>query len=104
LAVTWPANGLLPAVRGGLDGADDALLCVAFVNRQGISLLEPQLAALGGKCHLLVTSVFGTTTGTALAAVADMRVQVRILNLPGGTFHPKLYLVSRQDSGSGILA
>ncbi len=36
------------------------------VNRRGINLLEPQLAGLGGRCRLLVTSVFGGgTTGTA---------------------------------------
>jgi hypothetical protein len=46
LAVTWPRNDLLPAIRHALAEADDAPLCVAFVNRRGINLLEPQLAGL----------------------------------------------------------
>ncbi len=84
---------MLPAIRHTLADAQAALLCVAFVNRRGINLLEPQLAGLAGSCRLLVTPVFGgATTGTALAAAAGLRVQVRVLNLAGGTFHPKLYL------------
>jgi HKD family nuclease len=39
LAVTWPNNDLLPAIRHALTDAEDALLCVAFVNRRGINLV-----------------------------------------------------------------
>ena len=93
LAATWPSNELLPAIRDALAGADDALLCVAFANRRGVNLLAPQLAGLGSRCRLVVTSVFGgQTTGGALAAAADLRVQIRVLNPSVGTFHPKLYL------------
>jgi HKD family nuclease len=93
LASTWPTNDLLPTIRHALSDAQDALLCVAFVNRRGIGLLEPQLAGLAHRCRLLVTSTFGgDTTGTALAAATELRVQVRVLNPPAGTFHSKLYL------------
>jgi hypothetical protein len=82
LASTWPSNDLLPAIRSALDGADDAILCVAFANRRGVNLLQPRLSALGHRCRLLVTSVFGgPTTGDALAVAADLRVHVRITSL-----------------------
>jgi HKD family nuclease len=93
MAATWPENELLPAIREVLAEADAALLCVAFANRRGINLLQPQLARLGSRCRLMVTSAFGgQTTGSALAAAADLGVRVRVLNPSGGTFHPKLYL------------
>lgn len=104
LAATWPDNDLLPAIRRALAGADDALLCVAFVNRKGINLLEPQLASLADRCRLLVTSAFGgDTTGDALAAAADLRVRVRVLNPSGGTFHPKLYLARAPRSTVAVV-
>jgi hypothetical protein len=40
LAAAWPDNQLLPAVRGALGEAEQALLCVAFVNRTGVGLVE----------------------------------------------------------------
>jgi hypothetical protein len=49
LAVTWPRNDLLSAVRQALTEAEEALVCVAFVNRRGVNLLEPQLTGLAGR-------------------------------------------------------
>jgi HKD family nuclease len=104
LAATWPDNALLPAIRQALAGAQDALLCVAFVNRRGINLLEPQLTGLGARCRLLVTSAFGgDTTGSALARAAELQVQVRVLNPLGGTYHPKLYLTRAPRSTVAVV-
>ena len=38
--VTTSDRSLLRAVRGTLDGADEALLCVAFVQQCGVHLVE----------------------------------------------------------------
>ena len=104
LAGTWPTQQLLPILRNALNEAEEALLCVAFTNRKGIHLLEPQLARLASRCRLLVTSAFGgETTETALAVAADLRVQVRVLNPSGGTFHPKLYLTRFDRSGTALV-
>jgi HKD family nuclease len=104
LASTWPSNDLLLAIRSALEGADDAILCVAFANRRGVNLLQPQLSLLGRRCRLLVTSAFGgQTTGDALAAAADLRVHVRILNPPAGTFHSKLYLARTPGAAVSVV-
>lgn len=80
------------------------MLCVAFANRRGVNLLQPQLSGLGRRCRLLVTSVFGgQTTGDALAAAADLRVHVRILNPPAGTFHSKLYLAKTPSQAVAVV-
>jgi HKD family nuclease len=103
LVATWPDNRLLPAIRTALREADEALLCVAFVNRRGINLLEPQLSALSRRCRLLVTTVFGGTTSNALTKATDMGIQVRVLNPPGGTFHPKLYLTRSPNTATAVI-
>ncbi len=57
-----------------------------------------------GRCRLLVTSVFGGgTTGTALAAAADLQVRIRVLNPSGGTFRPKLYLARSLASAVAVV-
>ena len=81
----------LEAVRGVLDGADEAILAVAFVQRRGVSLVERQLQTVGVG-RLVATTVFGSTTSEGLEAVRTAGFGVRVLNPSGGTFHPKLYL------------
>jgi hypothetical protein len=83
-------RGMLAAVRTVLAEADEALLCVAFANQAGVELVAPLLRDL--PVRLLATTVFGATTTAALARAADLGADVRVLNLPGGTYHPKLYL------------
>ena len=94
--VTTADRSLLPAVRGVLDRAEHALLCVAFVQEKGLYLLEKELKALagrGGASRLLVTNTFGTTTDAGLSRARDIGMAVRILNPASGrTYHPKLYL------------
>ena len=81
----------LEAVRHVLDGADEAILGVAFVQRRGVSLVERQLQTVGTG-RLVTTTVFGTTTTEGLGAARSAGFAVRVLNPSGGTFHPKLYL------------
>ena len=82
----------LDAVRRVLDGADEALLCVAFVQERGVNLLDRQLLAVPDS-RLVVTTVFGSSTRQGLDGAARRGVQVRVLNpRGGGSYHPKVYL------------
>lgn len=94
---------LLGAVRAVVAHNDEALLCVAFANEAGIRLLEPALKRGADRVRLLSTTVFGGTTAAALSHASALGVQVRTLNLPGGTYHPKLYIGSREDRTSALL-
>lgn len=91
VASTWPEPELLSSVRSLLDDADEALLCVAFTNKKGVHLLEPQFKRLGSSCRVLVTNVFADPA-PALAQLSDWGSEVRLLNPSGGTYHPKIYL------------
>ena len=92
-----PPDRLLQAVRETVDGADEALLCVAFANEAGVNLLAPALERAGGPVRLLSTTVFGGTTAAALDRAAALGADVRVLNPPRGTYHPKLYLARYGD-------
>jgi HKD family nuclease len=101
---TWPDADLLQAVRGTLDGADEAILATAFVDTRGIQLLDAQLAALGPTCRLLVTSVFDRDrTAAALSLAHQRRVRTRVLNWSRGTYHPKLYLAKAGSSSRAVV-
>ena len=68
--VTTSDRSLLRAVRTTLDKAEEAFLCVAFVQEKGLHLLEKELDGLRlRKAHvrLLVTTTFQTTNASALA-------------------------------------
>ena len=94
--VTTSDRSLLRAVRGALAEADDAFLCVAFVQEKGIHLLEEELDDLRrrrARARLLVTTTFATTSSPALGMASKLGIEVRVLNPgSGSTFHPKLYL------------
>lgn len=83
---------LLRALRDTLDGADEALLCVAFVHSRGVHLVERELKALGNQARLVVTTTFDQSGGHALAHASTLGTRIRTLNPGGGTYHPKLYL------------
>ena len=86
----------LAAVRRVLDGADEALLGVAFVQRRGVNLLERQLSDVG-RGRLIATTAFGTTTAPGLETASAFGLSVRVLNPSRGTFHPKLYVARHGD-------
>lgn len=90
-AATGSPVGPLEALRGLLRGADEALLCTAFVDTRGVGLLREELAALGSSARLVATTVFGgTRTLDALAEAAREGVVTRVANPSNGTFHPKV--------------
>lgn len=99
--VTTSDRSLLHAVRGVLSEADEAFLCVAFVQEKGVHLVEAELDALhrrGVRARLLVTTTFATTSEPALGMARRLGLDVRVLNPgSGSTFHPKLYL-GRNDA------
>lgn len=105
--VTTSDRSLLHAVRATLDGAEDAFLCVAFVQEKGIHLLEQELEALRrsrARTRLLVTTTFQTTSPSALSMASGLGLDVRILNPGSGrTFHPKLYLGSSPSGARAVV-
>ncbi|MCA1681491.1 MAG: hypothetical protein LC777_22365, partial [Actinobacteria bacterium] len=74
-------------MRRVLDGADEALLGVAFVQQRGVNLLERELATLGHG-RLVATTVFGATTVQGLETARTRGLGVRVLNPSHGTFIP----------------
>lgn len=87
-----PNGDLLKGMRSVFEDATESLLCVAFINRAGVALIEDELQKLGPCARVLLTSVFGSTTQPALHALQRLGCQVKILNPSGGTYHPKVYL------------
>jgi HKD family nuclease len=105
--VTTSDQTLLSAVRSTLQDAEEAFLCVAFVQEKGLHLLEPELAALQrrkARARLLVTTTFQTTSPGALGMAARLGLEVRVLNPGAGkTFHPKLYLASGAGEARAVI-
>ncbi len=105
--VTTSDRSLLRAVRGTLDRAEEALLCVAFVQEKGIHLLEKELDGLRRRkapTRLLVTTTFKTTSMPALGMARKLGLAVRVLNPgSGSTFHPKLYLGRAGRSARAVI-
>ncbi len=87
-------NSLLRGLRFALADADEALLCVAFVQKAGVHLLRAPLERLGSRARLLHTTTF-TECSTALGMAHGFGANVGILNPGSGTYHPKIYLARR---------
>jgi HKD family nuclease len=102
VAVAAPRD-MLRAVREVVTDADEAMLCVAFANQAGVELLAPALRGTRGPVRMLATTVFGGSTAAALQRAVDLGVDVRVLNLPRGTYHPKLYLSRQGRSGRALV-
>jgi HKD family nuclease len=105
--VTTSDRSLLHAVRSTLDRAEEAFLCVAFVQERGLHLLERELEGLRSRKapgRLLVTTTFQTTSPAALAMASGLGLQIRVLNPGSGrTFHPKLYLGMAEGGASAVI-
>lgn len=104
--VTTNDQTLLAAVRSTLQRAEEAFLCVAFVQEKALHLLEPELAGLQrrkARTRLLVTTTFQTTNPGALGMATRLGLEVRVLNPGAGrTFHPKLYLGKGEEAQAVI--
>ena len=86
-------DSLLPALRTSTVEATEFLWCVAFVSVAGLHLVERELKQVRGRRRLLATGVFGgDSSRAALTHAATLGLDVRVLNLGGGTYHPKIYL------------
>jgi HKD family nuclease len=96
-----PPTGLLRAVREVVTDADDAPLCVAFANEAGVNLIAQALRSM--RTRLLATTVFGDTTATAMERARSLGVEVRVLNPPSGTYHPKLSLSRSGPRGQALV-
>lgn len=97
-AATGAATTPLAAVREVLGGADEALLCTAFVDTRGVGLLRRELAGLGGRARLAATSTFmGERALDALTEAMREGVRSRVVNPGAGTFHPKV-IVARHGN------
>jgi hypothetical protein len=99
---------LLPALRTSTAAASDVLWCVAFVSVAGVHLVARELEQVRGHRRLLATGVFGgDTRRAALTEAGRLGMDMRVLNLGGGTYHPKIYLFDgssrRGVIGSGNL-
>jgi hypothetical protein len=105
--VTTSDRSLLHAVRSTLVSAEEALLCVAFVQERGLHLLERELEGMQHRkaaSRLLVTTTFQTTSHAALSMASGLGLDVRVLNPGSGrTFHPKLYLGAARDAASAVI-
>jgi hypothetical protein len=105
--VTTSDRSLLHAVRATLEIAEDAFLCVAFVQEKGLHLLERELESLrrrGARSRLLVTTTFQTTSPSALSMASGLGLDVRVLNPGSGrTFHPKLYLGTSASDARAVV-
>jgi len=85
-----------------LDRARDADIAVAFVMESGVSLVVEHLRDLlarGGKLRLLTGDYLGVTDPQALLALLDLegRVELRVFESAGVSFHPKAYLLHFED-------
>lgn len=93
----------LPALRRALEGADEALLCVAFVQQRGVNLLHAQLEGVR-RARLVSTTVFGSTTQQGLEGAARRGVDVRVLNPRArASYHPKVYLARHGDRTTAVV-
>ncbi len=105
--VTTSDRSLLHAVRSTLVAAEEAFLCVAFVQERGLHLLERELEGMQRRkaaFRLLVTTTFQTTSSAALTMASGLGLEVRVLNPGSGrTFHPKLYLGVAREAASAVI-
>lgn len=105
--VTTSDGTLLSEVRRTIVGAEDVLMCVAFVHHKGLHLLMDELRGAvkaRARVRLLVTTVFGSTDAGALGEAQDEGLGVRTLNPAGGrSFHPKLYASTCGDRVQAVI-
>ncbi len=95
-------NSLLRGLRSALEDADEALLCVAFVQHAGVHLLRAPLERLDARARLLHTTTF-TECSTALGMAHSFGASVSILNPGSGTYHPKIYLARRAGEHVAVI-
>jgi len=91
----------LDTLRELLGSSEETLLATAYVRRSGVDLIKDELKRLckaGGSARVLTTFDFGLTEPTALEQLEDLGAQVRVAQLGGRAYHPKIYLGRSSDS------
>jgi hypothetical protein len=92
--------GLLRGVQDALEGVDEALVCVAFVQKAGVHLVRRQLEPLGMRARLLHTTTFAECS-SALGMAHGMGAQVGILTgREGPTTRRSISLAEATSIGS----
>ena len=91
----------LTAVRDLLDGADRALLAVAYLRPAGVGLLRDRLRPIGDGRLLVATD--RVTTADGIAAARNRRFDVRGHTPPRGAFHAKAWLVERDGTWAALV-
>ncbi len=96
-------------IREDLDRID---LLVSFVMRSGIDIVKGRLddaLARGAHVRLLTTDYLQVTDSSALGFFLDRldsdgpgRLEARVFSDPSTSFHPKAYIFSSSESGSGV--
>ncbi len=100
LAAHGTPRPVLDAVRELLDGADEALLCSAFVDTRGLQLIGRELKALGDRGRLVATMAFsGDRARAAMTLASEHGTRCAALTPSRGTFHPKV-IVARHGNES----
>lgn len=109
LLVTGSSDPLLPHIRAQLDRAHRADFAVAFVLESGLRQIEGHLVDFlnrGGRLRFLTGDYLGVTQPDALARLLDLegKVELRVYESRGKSFHPKAYLFHDQDTaGTGFV-
>jgi len=91
----------LDSLRDLLGSSEETLLATAYVRRSGVDLIKDELKRLckeGGSARVLTTFDFGLTEPAALEQLEDLGAQVRVAQLGGRAYHPKIYLGRSSDS------
>ena len=99
---------LLPHLLAHLDKATAADVCVAFVQRSGLRLVEEHLRDLlrrGGKIRFLTGDYLDITDPQALLELLDLEgnLELRVFQTRGVSFHPKSYIFHFSDGTTTAL-
>ncbi|WP_139490115.1 DEAD/DEAH box helicase family protein [Brevibacillus dissolubilis] len=97
---------LLEELIPALQKATSVYFLTSFVMRSGVQLLAPHLKAVldrGGEVKVLAGDYLYVTQPAGLQAMLDIddRIEVRLWQSKGISFHPKAYLV-QQDETEGV--
>lgn len=100
------ADPLLPHLLAHLDRAVVVDIAAAFTLESGVRLVEEHLRDLldrGGRARILTGDYLGVTEPAALLRLLDLqgRIELRIFESAGTSFHPKAYLLTLRD-GDGV--
>lgn len=94
---------LLPHLVNLLDQASAVDIAVAFTMQSGVSLILPYLRDVldrGGRIRILTGDYLGISEPNGLRLLSDLtgNIQVRVYEAGSTSFHPKAYIIYREDA------